>query len=460
MQGLQSRRPHSWRLIVSFVAAAAVLSTSLSACTTPISGSADSTASSSNKLQAPTEESPSGEITIWDRSGDLFGVFENTIADFNKKYPNIKVHHEAVDIDAKLQNTLITGTDVPDGVFLDDAKVSAFTDHLWDLSDVLNPYIKDISKQKVDVNRKGDGIYGVPFDLNPGLLYYNEKALKAAGIDPTTIKTYDDLLKAAKDYKAFKPDAAPIHIERAGFLSQLQLEMYASQLGTSLGDSQGKLRLDSAEYRQILTWLDTVNKEGLGTRTEYLDATDVAELENGNEVFYPWAIWYSFAPEQMLKETRGDWRAMELPAWKSGGARSGAMGGSSFVLPKNGKNSQLAWLFYKFLMFDKDGYSKVWGTSSTYPNGLTTSIPSYLPAADPKVPLFTPTDALGKQDLWAVATEAGSQIPGGTPIPSWWTGAVDYLGTNIQLMYDGKLSVDEVITNSSNDIQKNLVDRQ
>ena len=100
MQGLQSRRPHSWRLIVSFVAAAAVLSTSLSACTTPITGSADSTASSSNKLQAPTEESPSGEITIWDRSGDLFGVFENTIADFNKKYPNIKVHHEAVDIDA------------------------------------------------------------------------------------------------------------------------------------------------------------------------------------------------------------------------------------------------------------------------------------------------------------------------------------------------------------------------
>ena len=186
MQGLQSRRPHSWRLMVSFVAAAAVLSTSLSACTTPITGSADSTASSSNKLQAPTEESPSGEITIWDRSGDLFGVFENTIADFNKKYPNIKVHHEAVDIDAKLQNTLITGTDVPDGVFLDDAKVSAFTDHLWDLSDVLNPYIKDISKQKVDVNRKGDGIYGVPFDLNPGLLYYNERELILRQLRPTT----------------------------------------------------------------------------------------------------------------------------------------------------------------------------------------------------------------------------------------------------------------------------------
>ncbi len=58
-------------------------------------------------------------------------------------------------------------------------------------------------------------------------------------------------------------------------------------------------------------------------------------------------------PQQLLPQTKGDWKAMELPAWESGGARSGAMGGSSFVLPKDGANSELAWLFYKFLMFDE-----------------------------------------------------------------------------------------------------------
>jgi lactose/L-arabinose transport system substrate-binding protein len=413
-----------------------------------------------NRLQAPGDENPTGEITIWDRSGDLYQVFDDAIAAFNDKYPNITVHHEAVDIDAKLQNTLITGADVPDGVFLDDAKVSSYTEHLWDLTDVLTPYSSDIAPQKLDVNTIGNSIYGVPFDLDPGLLFYNATALEEAGIDAESIETYDDLLEAARAYKEFKPESGPIHVERSEFLGQLQLEMYASQLGTAIADAEGTLRLDSPEYRQILGFLDTVQEEGLGTRAEYLDPTDLAELENGNQVFYPWAIWFSFAPQQLLKDTSGDWRAMELPAWETGGPRSGAMGGSSFVLPKQGENSELAWLFYEFLMFDEAGYTAVWGPSEIYPTGLNTSIPSYLPASNPNSPLFEPVEALGGQDLWAVATEAGVQIPGSDPIPTWWAGAVDYLGVNLQRMLDGDMTVEEVISSSTADIQTNLSDRQ
>lgn len=415
---------------------------------------------SSTVLKATTEKSPKGEIVIWDRSGDLFKVFDAAIADFNKVYPGIKVKHEAVDIDAKLQNTLITGTDVPDGVFLDDAKVGGYADYLWNLKDVLAPYTNDIAKQKVDVNTVKGGIYGVPFDLDPGLLFYNQKALTSAGIDPTTIKTYDDLVAAGKKYQAYKPGSKPIHLEQSAFLGQLQLEMYASQLGTSLADAKGKLRLDSPEYKQILGWLDNVQKQGLGTRAEYLSPSDIGALDSGDEVFYPWSIWFDFAPQQQLTATKGDWRAMPLPAWKEGGARSGAMGGSSFVLPKEGKNSQLAWLFYKFLMYDKAGFTAVYGPNDVYPGGLNTSIPAYEPAADPAKPLFKPIEAMGNQDLWSTAIDAGKQIPGGAPLPTWWAGAVDYLGNDIQKMLDGDLTPDQVIEQSSKNIQSNLIDRQ
>lgn len=414
----------------------------------------------SGTLQAPADERPEGEITIWDRSGDLFEVFEGVIDEFNEVYPEITVHHVAVDIDAKLQNTLITGTEVPDGVFLDDAKIAGFADYLWDLSDVLAPYEGDIAAQKLDVNTVGDSIYGVPFDLDPGLLFYNATALEAAGVDAASIETYDDLLDAARAYKAKRPESGPIHLEQSPFLGQLQLEMYANQLGTSIADAEGELRLDTPEFEKVLTFLDSVNSEGLGTRSEYLAPTDLAELENGNQVFYPWAIWFSFAPEQLLTETKGNWRAMALPAWESGGARSGAMGGASFVLPKDGANSELAWLFYKFLMFDEAGYSAVWGPNAVYPKGLTTSIPSYVPAADPASPLFEPVAGLGDQNLWQVATEAGAEIPGGTPTPTWWAGAVDYLGNDLQRMFDGDLTPKEVLSKSTEAIQKNLVDRR
>lgn len=441
---------------------ALLTATCLAACGPTITDGSESgnTSSAPNKLTAPDRDTASGEITIWDRSGDLFEVFDSTIQRFNEKYPDIVVHHEAIDIDSKLQDTLITQTDVPDGVFLDDAKVGGFKDSLWDVSELLKPYEKDIAPQKLDVNRVGDGIYGIPFDLDPGLLLYNETALRNAGIDPDAIQTYDDLLAAARAYKEFKPDSGPIHLEKSPFLAQLQLEMYASQLGTSLASEDGSLRLDSPEYVKVLNFLNTVNNEGLGTRAEYLDPTDIAELESANEVFYPWAIWFSFAPEQLLQDTHGSWRAMALPSWEDNGARSGAMGGSSFVLPKDGENSQLAWLFYEFLMFDENGYASVWGPNDVYPSGLMTSVPAYKPAADPETPLFKPSEALGNQDLWKIATKAGAEIPGGTPIPTWFAGAVDYLGNDLQRMFDGELSPDEVIENSTAEIQTNLVDRQ
>jgi len=444
---------------VAFVAAATF---ALTACGTSTTSGTPGAAATKDPtlLTVPTSSSPTGEITIWDRSGDLFNVFDATIKKFNEKYPNIKVNHQAVDIDAKLQNTLITSTDVPDGVFLDDAKVAGYADNLWNLSGVLAPYLKDIAKQKVDVNSLNGGVYGVPFDLDPGLLFYNATVLKKDDIDPSTIQTYDDLLAAARKVKAADPSSGPIHLEQSAFLGQLWLEMFASQQGTSMADAQGKLRLDSPQYKQILTWLDTVRKEQLGTRAEYLGPTDIQTLDAGKQVFVPWSIWWDFAPQQLLKNTTGDWRAMALPAWTVGGARSGAMGGSSFVIPKDAKNPQLSWLFYQFLMFDKAGYSAVYGPNSVYPNGLNTSIPSYKPAANPDQPLFGTIDALGGQNLWGTAIQAGSEIPGGTPTPKWWAGAVDYLGNNLQKMLDGSMTPDQVIQQSTKDIQTNLVDRQ
>lgn len=458
----QRNRARSSRRRLTAVAAgitAAAVAVVLTGCGPQIA-SGSSTPAGKDVLQAPTAASPKGTITIWDRSGDLFNVFDATIKKFNEKYPNIKVNHQAVDIDAKLQNTLTTGTDVPDGVFLDDSLVAGYSQSLWNLSDVLKPYLGKIAKQKVAVNSINGGIYGVPFDLDPGLLFYNATVLQKDGIDPATIKTYDDLLAAARKVKQADPTSGPIHLENSAFLAQLWLEMFASQQGTSMTDASGKLRLDSPAYKQILTWLDSVQKEKLGTRADYLGPTDINTLDSGKQVFVPWAMWFDFAPQQLLKKTSGDWRAMPLPAWSDGGARSGAMGGSSFVIPKDAKNPGLAWLFYKFLMYDKQGYSAVYGPNSVYPKGLNTSIPSYQPAANPAKPLFGTVDALGGQNLWKTAVGAGNQIPGGTPTPKWWASAVNYLGNNLEKMLDGTMTPDQVIKQSTQQIQTNLIDRQ
>src|SRR5947209_8203445 len=166
------------------------------------------------------------EIVIWDRSGDLFQIFDATIPTFNKKYPNITVKHVAVDVDAKLPVTLTTGVNVPDGAFYEDNNLPPLFDHFYDLTDLMQPYVKDIVPFKLQVNTRNGRILGVPFDLDPGLLYYREDLLQQAGIDPTTITTYDELITAAHTLQnKLGPKVKPIHLEQDPGLVQLQVSM-------------------------------------------------------------------------------------------------------------------------------------------------------------------------------------------------------------------------------------------
>lgn len=173
-----------------------------------------SSGSEPRKLAGTPSASAKGEITIWSRSGDLFKVFDAAIDAFRKAYPDIKVNHQAVDIDAKLANTLISGADLPDGSFWDDAKIGGQAEHLYDLTDLIAPYRDKTSAYKLSVNTVDGRIYGVPWDLDPGLLWYREDLLEDAGVDPAGLKTYDDLLAAARALREKNPKARPLHMEK------------------------------------------------------------------------------------------------------------------------------------------------------------------------------------------------------------------------------------------------------
>ncbi len=182
-------------------------------------------------------------------------------------------------------------------------------------------------------------------------------------------------------------------------------------------------------------------------------------LDEGIISLVPWAIWFIFIPQSGLKKTTGQWRVANLPTWKAGGARSGVMGGSSFVIPAQAKSPELAWLFYEFAVYEPAGYTKVFSKNSIYPTGLNTLVPSVKSALNPAKPLVDKLPQLGGVDNWAISANAALQIPAGFRLPSWTGDAAKYLGANIQQLMDGKMSVDQVISKSTTDIKKNLIDR-
>ncbi|GAA5049702.1 ABC-type glycerol-3-phosphate transport system substrate-binding protein [Thermocatellispora tengchongensis] len=429
----------------------------LGACGVPTESEAPAALGTS---AAPSAGQARGEITLWMRDDDLLKVFRTVVPAFNAKYPGVKVNLKGVDIATKLPPALVSGTGLPDGSFWEDDQIGQHADHLYDLTALMGRYRDDTVQFKLDVLTHDGRLVGIPWDTDPGLLYYNDEILTGAGVDPASLTDYDALLEAARAIKAGNPKARPIPLEQDNTLGMMWYTMFLNQQqGHGLVDPSGRLTLDGAASRRALTWIKTIVDEGLGARQKFASTAQITMLDDGIISLVPWAIWFIFIPQSGLKKTTGKWRVTGLPAWTPGGARSGLMGGSSFVIPAKAKNPELAWLFYEFAVYDPQGYRTVFSKNSVYPTGLNTVVPSVKSALDPAKPLVDRLPQLGGVDNWAISTKAALDIPAGYTAPSWYGQAAKYLGANIQRLMDGRMSVDEVIAKSTADIQKNLIDR-
>lgn len=425
----------------------------LGACT-PSGSSAGKTLTN-----APLSAAPKGTATLWFRDDDLFKVFKTTVPSFNAKYPDVHLNLVGVDVAKKLPATLISGTGVPDGSFSEDINVGAQAEHLYDLSSLMAKHVSDTVQFKLDVNTVKGKLVGIPWDTDPGLLYYRDDILSAAGVDPSQLTSYDALLEAAKAIKGKNPSAKPIPLEQDPNLAmQWLMMMINQQQGTGLVDANGKLTIDTDAYRTALTWIKKVADEGLGARSKFASTGMVAQADSGTISLVPWAIWFNFLIQSTFKKSSGHWRATQLPAWTSGGARSGTMGGSSFVIPAKAANPQLAWLFYEHAIYDPKSIKQVFGSNTVYPNGIYTVLPSVKSALAGPSP-WKPLPQLGNTSLWDPATKAALAIPPGYRLPTWFGQAANYLGANLQNLMDGKMSVEDVIKKSASDIQANLVNR-
>ncbi|MER6440994.1 MULTISPECIES: ABC transporter substrate-binding protein [unclassified Streptomyces] len=138
-----------------------------------------------------------GRITFWDNNGGVrTDIWKQIIADFEKKYPDIKVDYVGIPA-ASAQSkydTAIQGGGLPDvgGVgtaMLAEVAVQGALDPL-DGRLAKSPLKGRLSRNLLDVSRAAGGagkLYQVPTSANNGTLWYRTDLFESAGLDaPTT----------------------------------------------------------------------------------------------------------------------------------------------------------------------------------------------------------------------------------------------------------------------------------
>ena len=188
------------------------------------------------------------------------------------------------------------------------SSLGQIADHLKDITDWMTPYVGDLIGYKVRVNTFDGKIKGIPYDVDPAMLFYRGDILEEAGIDIASIVTYDDLINAAIELKSKHPEMYPIHIETTAALIVLWVSMLANQQGTSFINADGELMIESPEFLNIMNFIKSALDNNVGNLSTFVGADDIAACDQNIQVFYPWAIWFNYQVDALLKDSRGKWR--------------------------------------------------------------------------------------------------------------------------------------------------------
>ncbi len=156
----------------------------------------------------PTAESALGandepinlRFTIWSSNEAHLAMLNGFAKDYREIHPNVNVQFDTIPVDAYIKRveTQLAGNNPPDAGWAVEKHALAFIEAgvLVDLMPKLeqspNYDLADLSESALQLWKKDDAIYGIPFSTSPFLILYNRDLFETAGIE-----TPDELL--AKD---------------------------------------------------------------------------------------------------------------------------------------------------------------------------------------------------------------------------------------------------------------------
>lgn len=309
------------------------------------------------------------ELSYW-TFVELHGKhFEKMLTKWNEANPDrqIKLNVTVMpydDMHNKLSIALQTGTGAPD---ISDIELGKFPDflagtpQLESLNDVIDPYRDTIVKSRLDLYSKDGVNYGAPTHVGATVAFYNTEILKEAGVDYTTIKTWDDFKKAG--IQVYEKTGK--YMATADTSALWQSSMMLAQQGADLTDDKGKPVVNSPEMIKGLTVLkDLQDNNVIATIAGGQPDTEEAygEFNSGNYATAFMPLWMMSRYTNYMPDLAGKIALAPLPVMEEGMPRSLGGGGTGTVVTKTAKDVQLAKEFVAFAKLSKDANIEIWNT--------------------------------------------------------------------------------------------------
>jgi lactose/L-arabinose transport system substrate-binding protein len=299
------------------------------------------------------------EINVWG-----WGIYPEAwpaiLDDFNEKYPNIKVNIEMIgwgDMVPKLMAAMTSGQGGPDLATIElgsDVLSFAKRGGLKDLTEYMSPVIDQYTESSTAGAYYNNKLYAVPSDIGPYGMFYRTDIFKEAGIDPESIKTWSDFIKAGK--KITRDTNGDGEIDQ--FMLTWPKEHYnignwyfgpmLEQIGGNIFDDNGNVVLDKLDLNyKVVETMKEITNANIGLNMNPFTAEWNVAIKSDKIATILAGSWFMGNLPGIAPEEAGKWRLAPAPAFTPG--IEGMMGRTGFVMPKNAKHPEAAIKFAKFV---------------------------------------------------------------------------------------------------------------
>lgn len=355
--------------LVSVILCAAMTATMLLGCSagSEKSGSDSKAKGESGGTKEMEVDGDATTLNVWTFIELHQEFYTNMAEKWNEAHPDKKVklvlsNMQYDDMHNKLSLALESGKGAPDVVDIELGKFPAFTSGeigLMDLTDAIEPYKDNVVESRLDIYGKDGKYYGFPTHVGTTVAFYNDDLLKEAGIDYTTIKTWDDFKEAGVKYH----EATGKEFACAETTAQWMINLMLAQKGTDYLDKDGKLDLTNDKVVEVLQYIKDMQEAGaLATVAGGQPDNEEAypEYNSGNFAVQIMPFWQTSRFTNYMSDLDGKIAIAAPPVFGDNDAvKTIGGGGTGTAVVKSSENAELAAEVFAYIKLSEDANKEV-----------------------------------------------------------------------------------------------------
>ena len=328
----------------------------------------DNSAKQTGKKEMDVEGDDVTTLNVWTFIENHQDFYTDMAEKWNEENPDRKVklvlsNMAYDDMHNKLSLALESGEGAPDVVDIELGKFPAFMTGnigLKDLTDAIAPYKDNVVESRLDLYSKDGKYYGLPTHVGTTVAFYNTEELEAAGIDYTTIKTWDDFKEAGIKYH----EATGKTFAAAETTAQWTLNLMLAQKGGSYLKEDGSLDVNNDKMVEVLQCMKDMQDAGA--------LATIAGGQPDNEEAYPlynsgdvaaaiMPFWQTSRYTSYMTDLSGKVAIAAPPVFGDNDAvKTIGGGGTGSAVVASGENADLAADVFAFIKLSDEANVEVW----------------------------------------------------------------------------------------------------